>query len=244
MSNSNSNKQVLLSVIGVAILVVAVVGVSFAFFNYTRTGPANTIRTGTISFATDQSVINVNNVFPIDASTVGTDTDNVKTATVEITGNTNYSNGIDFTITAEDVDITVGSGQNERSVPLHIVVTQEGLNNVTAKNGSGAITLGTFDIDHPLEPHSVLAEGKIPANTTVNGSIKVQVYLDKAEVAITDTYDPTSVDSNTNQHKPTDYNGTTSTWVAGRTVLTTAEWNALANDALSFKIRATAEDGL
>ena len=33
MSNSNSSKQVLLSVIGVAILVVAIVGVSFAFFN-------------------------------------------------------------------------------------------------------------------------------------------------------------------------------------------------------------------
>ena len=48
MNQSNSSKQVLLSVIGVAILVVAVVGVSFAFFNYTRTGQQNTVRTGQI----------------------------------------------------------------------------------------------------------------------------------------------------------------------------------------------------
>ena len=36
--NGNSSKQVLLSVLGIAILVVAVVGVSFAFFSYTKTG--------------------------------------------------------------------------------------------------------------------------------------------------------------------------------------------------------------
>ena len=49
MSNSNSSKQILLSVIGVAILVVAVVGVSFAFFSYTKTGSqTNTIQTGQI----------------------------------------------------------------------------------------------------------------------------------------------------------------------------------------------------
>ena len=50
MNNSNQSKQILLSVIGVAILVVAVVGVSFAFFNYTRTGAANQVSTGKIKF--------------------------------------------------------------------------------------------------------------------------------------------------------------------------------------------------
>ena len=96
MNNSNSSKQVLLSVIGVAILVVAVVGVSFAFFNYTRTGMPNTIKTGTILFESTQSTINVENVFPVAASDVDTDTTNVKTAEVTIKGNTNYTNGIDF----------------------------------------------------------------------------------------------------------------------------------------------------
>ena len=48
--NNNNSKQVLLSVLGVAILVVAVVGVSFAAFSYQGIGVReNTITTGTIS---------------------------------------------------------------------------------------------------------------------------------------------------------------------------------------------------
>ncbi len=50
MENNNS-KQVLFSIIGVAVLVVAVVGVSFAFFTYSRTGTTNNvITTGKIVF--------------------------------------------------------------------------------------------------------------------------------------------------------------------------------------------------
>ena len=227
MGNSNSSKQVLLSVIGVAILVVAVVGVSFAFFNYTRTGNPNTIRTGTISFATTQSVINVTNIFPISASAVGTDTTNVKTAEVTITGNTNYSNGIDFVVTAEEVNLTVGTGNGAVNVPLHVTVTQENLGSVTG------LTLGSFNKTNQLTSGATLASGKIPADTSVNGKLKVQVYLDASEVAITDTYDGTESDNM----------GTTTAWVNGRTVLTTAQWNALSEDAMSFKIKVVANEG-
>ena len=45
MNNNNSSKQILLSVLGVAILVVAVVGISFAAFSYSKTGTVeNTIQ--------------------------------------------------------------------------------------------------------------------------------------------------------------------------------------------------------
>ncbi|MEG1597475.1 MAG: hypothetical protein RR359_04290 [Bacilli bacterium] len=48
----NNSGQMLLSILGVAILVVAVVGVSFAFFTYTGEGKTdNTITTGTLVFA-------------------------------------------------------------------------------------------------------------------------------------------------------------------------------------------------
>ena len=47
--NNNSSKQILLSVLGVAILVVAVVGVSFAAFTFSKKGTEeNKITTGTI----------------------------------------------------------------------------------------------------------------------------------------------------------------------------------------------------
>ena len=52
MMEENNSKKVLLSVLGVAILVVAVVGVSFAAFSYTNTSPAaNQINVGTITMS-------------------------------------------------------------------------------------------------------------------------------------------------------------------------------------------------
>ena len=39
-------------------------------------------------------------------------------------------------------------------------------------------------------------------------------------------------------------NGTTSNWVHGRTVLTTEQWNGLATNGLSFKIKVVAENGV
>ena len=70
--NENSSKQVLLSVIGIAVLVVAVVGVSFAFFTYSKGGTKNnTLTTGSIFFDfTEGNRINLTNQFPM-ADSVG-----------------------------------------------------------------------------------------------------------------------------------------------------------------------------
>ncbi len=51
-------------------LVSLTLGATYAFFNYTRTGSANTIRVGRIAFTTNQTKT-------INLSSVGTDTDNV-----------------------------------------------------------------------------------------------------------------------------------------------------------------------
>ncbi len=110
MSNSNSSKQILLSVIGVAILVVAVVGVSFAFYNYNKVGNKNTLKTGTITFNTTNTTIDMSNVFPVSKSDVLVDSINVGTGFVDITGNTSYNKGIDFTVTVEDVAESIGRG--------------------------------------------------------------------------------------------------------------------------------------
>ncbi len=62
MKNSNKgNKQVLLSILGVAILVVAVIGISFAAFNYSKTGTkVNTITTGTITMSYSEPTNGIN----------------------------------------------------------------------------------------------------------------------------------------------------------------------------------------
>ncbi len=235
MSNSNSSKQILLSVIGVAILVVAVVGVSFAFFNYTRTGAANTIRTGTITFNTTNSSISVTNVFPIDKSNVGTDTTNVGTGSVTITGNTNYNKGIDFTVTAVDVSSNIGTDAGK--LPLSVAVSTTNLTSVKAYgSNTGEMTVNSYEDVTTISDNSPLASGRIPANTNVNGTITIKAYIDAAGVAISDTYNgPSST--------PNDNNGTTSTWVNGRKVLTTSEWNNLASTPASFKIKVVATEG-
>ena len=228
MNQSNSSKQVLLSVIGVAILVVAVVGVSFAFFNYTRTGSDNTIRTGHIEFNSSNTLMTLSNVFPIAKTAVATDTTNTATATVTITGKTNYSAGIDYVVTAEDVSSNIGTAAGK--LPISVVVTQSGLSGATVTSYEDANVANFVS-------GAELASGHIPGdNTTVNGTITIKAYIDKARVAITDTVEGgnIAVDGYTN--------GTTSTWINGRTVMTTTEWNALATTPATFKIRVVANE--
>ncbi len=89
MNNNNSSKQVLVSILGVAILVVAVVGISFAAFSYSKTGEvSNTITTGTItmSYTEPTNGINLTNALPI-----------TDTAGKALSGD---NNTFDFTVTA------------------------------------------------------------------------------------------------------------------------------------------------
>lgn len=64
----NNSKQVVLSIVGIAILVIAVVGVSFAFFTYSRQGSTNNvITTGSIEFVYEEdstSALSLTNQFP------------------------------------------------------------------------------------------------------------------------------------------------------------------------------------
>ena len=56
MEKKDSSKQILLSILAVAILVVAVVGVSFAFFSYTLNGKElNELRVGSINFVAEET---------------------------------------------------------------------------------------------------------------------------------------------------------------------------------------------
>ena len=67
----NKRKKIMLSIIGIAIILISFVGVTFAFFNYTRTGAVNNISVGRIYFLSTQSnTLNITNVFPVKSSEV------------------------------------------------------------------------------------------------------------------------------------------------------------------------------
>ena len=94
MKDNKRNRQILLAILLVIGIISITVGVSVAFFNYTRTGNANTISVGRITFNSIQDgTINLTNVFPIANDDVATNNGNYNTVTISIEGNTDYING-------------------------------------------------------------------------------------------------------------------------------------------------------
>ena len=112
------SKHVKLSVIGFAILLIGLVGVTYAFFNYTRTGSANSLGTGRIYFNTTQGEeLTITNIFPM-TSTQATNA-TLDTVTVGIAGDTTCADGEEFEITLVDVTNTV----NGKQVPMNYIAT-------------------------------------------------------------------------------------------------------------------------
>ncbi len=235
-------RKSLIVTILLVVIVLITLGVTYAFFNYTRTGSPNTIRVGRIAFTTNQTkTINLTNVFPIASSSVGTDTDNVGEVEVTITGDTDYFGGIEYLISSDNTNIYTTSG---KAVPvsLDITVTNLGTENAnyfTARESQDTTMYKKLTQD-TIVGDQMLLVGYIKPNTTsgtaegVNGKITIKAYLDNDKIAISDTYDGTESDNN----------GTTNEWVDNRTILTTDEWNALQSSGISFQIKVEANEGI
>lgn len=151
MNNNNSSKQILLSVLGVAILVVAVVGISFAAFSYSKTGEvSNTITTGTITMTYTEPTngINLTDALPItdDAGKAlkgdGKTFDFTVGATVAGTTTINYvitavkDAASDLPDTGVKVYLTSTSGETETAVLGPKLVSQ--LDKTVDENDAGA----------------------------------------------------------------------------------------------------------
>ena len=237
----NKKKQLIVGVIAIVLLIIATVGVTYSFFNYTRTGNANTVSVGRIAFNSSQDGrINLTNIFPIDPTETGIMNDATKVGTVAITvtGDTTYDKGVEYLVSAVNVNNTVGT----KTIPISISATASG-------------TLGTSDEDYfdnrdtaTSHIYKVLAKDTISNNdqlmvgyiakgaTGINGTITIKAYIDKNNIAISDTYNSNGT--------PTDTNGTTSEWVNGRTVFTTTEWNGLSSTGISFQVKVEANEGI
>lgn len=113
-NNQSYSKQVLLSVLGVAILVVAVVGVSFAAFSYSKTGEkVNTITTGTITMSYSEATngINLMDALPMsdEQGKALAGQNNVFDFTVTATINGSGTTTINYDVTAtRESDSTLG----------------------------------------------------------------------------------------------------------------------------------------
>ena len=243
-------KKQMFAVIAVFTLLLFVGGTTYAFFNYTRTGAQNTVRTGTINFSSSETgnTVTLNNVFPVSASTIGTaneSANDVRTVEVTIDGNTTYNGGIEYVLTLDDVNIETDTTP-KKEIPLSLNVTVEGLDSKTIGTPSDDYFTerGTNENPSTTALYSILAKetakqdeqilvGYIPKNVDVKGKVIVKAYIDASKILITDT--PAGNNALTDGYT----NGTDTT---GKTVITTTEWNSLNSSPLSFKVKVEARE--
>ena len=228
MENNNKSKKKLLSVVGFAIVVMALLGITYAFFSYTKTGGTNTISVGRIAFNSNQSTISITNFSPISSEDALTDTDNVGVLTVHITGDTEHDSGIEYLLTAVDVNNTI----NGKTIPIRTIVTYEASDNKD---------IGTLDSDYftnrggdssiykVLDSDTITTDGKLvvgyiaPDQTGIDGTVTIRAYVDEEDIIVSNTYSETT----------------------DKVVLTTQEWNSLqGNNSLSFKVKVEANTGI
>ena len=239
-----SKKKLLINILAIMVIIGTIFGVSIAFFNYTRTGPANTISVGRIYFSMNQSnTINLTNLFPIDPTETGimNDTTKVGTLTVEIEGDTDYADGIEYLVSSVDSNIYTSTG---KTVPISLDVTVTDLgtpntNYFTARENTNESIYKKL-VGGTLVGDQMLLVGFIKPNTTsgtiegIDGSITIKAYLDKNKILISDTYDGTESDNM----------GTPNSMAEGKTVFTTTEWNSLQSSGVSFKVKVEANEGI
>ena len=182
-------QAVIISTIGVVMILF---GVTYSFFNYTRTGVSNTIRVGRIYFNSEQTnTITLVDVFPIDKTTVNSSND-VGTVTINIEGDTTYDDGVEYQLTVSNLTNTVGN----KEIPIDVVVTASGVGDseddyFNERGGNSSIykvlTTGT------ISNNKQLLVGYIPKGSTgVDGTVTIKAYLDKEKIAISDTYPASS----------------------------------------------------
>ena len=221
-----NNKRTLVAVLLALGLIFLTIGVSVAFFNYTRTGSENVLAVGRIYFNSTQGTsINLTNVFPV-KSTELENNSNVASVTLTIRGDTTYDEGLEYLISADQVVNTI----NNKHIPIGTEVTVNNLgtsDDSYFENRGGNSSLYKVLSKGNIKEDGELVVGYITKGATgVNGSVTVKAFIDADKIAITDTPDENSE------------------WQDDRTVFTTTEWNSFNSTGLSFKLRVEANEGV
>ena len=181
----NNSKQVLLSVLGVAILVVAVVGVSFAAFTFSQTGNVeNKITTGTISmtYTEPDNGITLTNAMPMtDASGKVLAADNEK---FDFTVGAEISDGgagtvINYALAATT---TEGATLKDQYVKVYLTDQEDSPVGDYATNAKtvGSLENGTGDSDVAGVPENekVLYRGTFNASNDIRYRLRMWVSED------------------------------------------------------------------
>ncbi|HIR59439.1 MAG TPA: hypothetical protein IAB38_05250 [Candidatus Onthousia excrementipullorum] len=188
---NNNSKQVLLSVLGVAILVVAVVGVSFAAFNYSKTGEkVNTITTGTItmSYSENTNGINLVDALPMsDEQGMALSGDNnTFDFTVSATINGSGTTTINYDITATKESSTL----EDSAVKVYLTdITSNGDTQVLAPTKVSLLSqTGSSEASGAPSGQYKLASGTFTSSKTLKYRLRMWVADDFSDLGASGTY--------------------------------------------------------
>ena len=227
------NKTLFLSILGLIVLLLLVGGVTYAFYNYTKTGGANILKTGSMNFYSNYEEATLQNVYPIPEHLVDTDTDNVMELEVTVSGKITHTSGMEYAISLTDIKASV----DNIDVPISVKSSATNLgtqdsNYFTSRGGSDLLY---FAADGTVQNDEYFFVGYIPTSSTnVSGTISIKVYLDSDKIGVSDTYDGT--ESKTN--------GTKNSWADGKVILTESQWSTLRTNGITFKIKVEAYNGV
>ncbi len=188
----NNSKQAVLSIVGIAVLVIAVVGVSFAFFTYSKTGTTNNvITTGSIAFEFKETSngLSLTNQFPQSDAEGKTN----KSFAFTVTGNIPTTmQPINYSVYAIKGDVPSGYAEAKRlkNSEIKFYATTTG---GTIQSGYGTATDPDYGavVDDAIDTPTglLIATGTIPAsNSEVIHSYAITMWVnDSVTISDTDT---------------------------------------------------------
>jgi len=187
--DSSVRKSVILSIIGAIIIMLIVVGISYAFFNYSKTGETNNeISTGALSFKFEKgSDILLTNAFPIstDEGIALTGDKNICTFTIK---GSIVNGGVNYKISAVEGDASSDATKTRRfnDGDIFAYITSENVEGVsfTPSDGYGSgKALGSLPV--------VLGTGTVSARNETSRTFTVKMWIDDSVVRIRDAADNT-----------------------------------------------------
>lgn len=165
----NKSNKVLLTVIGAATLLVAMVGATFAYFSAQGTSAKQEITTGSSSMSITASKNAVSNIKPTTfdktAADNGTNTDIVK-IDLSVTGNSTSAGK--YTVSMDEPDITIGNIDGDSGVvgDIKYTVYEGSTQKVAPKSFTGSATVTDLLSDVSY------------AKGDISGSYTVYVWID------------------------------------------------------------------
>ena len=177
----NKKKQIVITLIGIISLIIITVGVTYAFFNYAKTGTTdNTVKTGSITFLYTEvsgvgKGISLTEAYPISDSIGKVQTGEGKVFDFKVTSNIEMNSNIEYQITARKKSDSTLANNAVKLYLTEVSGTEQEL--LLSKYSS---LEQTDKVDSSKYDERILYEATVPANTkNYEKNFKLRMWVDE-----------------------------------------------------------------